>query len=67
MAQEPREGRIRAHDPELRVEHGLADRRVIERRPQQRLGPLQRAPALLELDEHATLERSSSASNGFST
>ena len=42
--EQPRERRVDRHDPQLAIEQGLADRRVLERGAEQRLGPLA-APA----------------------
>ena len=52
---QPRERGVRADDPALGVEHGLADRSRLERAAEQRLGSLQRAAARLELGEHRHL------------
>ena len=54
-ADEPCERRVGPDDRALAVEHRLADRRRLERRAQERLGPLQRPAVLLELREHRHL------------
>ncbi len=54
-ADQPRERRIRADDPAVAVEQGLADRGRFEGAVQQRLRTLQRPAARLELGEHRHL------------
>jgi len=67
LSEQPCESRVGAHDTPIAVEHGLADRRGVEG-PAQNDSDCFSARRLASSSANtATLERSTSASNGFST